>query len=170
VDETAFQGEPRYLLASIVQRTAALSLRLDYCMTPNLTLQLYARPVISSGGYSAFKRVTLPGADRYADRFLVLEPGAELQLEDGAYYVDENRDGEADYAFGYPDFNYKAFNSNLVLRWEYRPGSTLFVVWGQTRERVNPTGRFALGDDVDALFAKHPHDVFLIKVSRWVST
>jgi hypothetical protein len=171
VAATSFDGAPRYLLATIAQRTASLTLRLDYAVTPGLTVQYYAQPFVSAGDYSGFKRVTTPLADRYADRTRVFAPGTELAYDAGApeYRVDEDRDGETDYAFADPDFNYRAFNSNLVVRWEYRPGSTIYLVWSQTREGTAPSGRFRLGSDADALFDATPRNVFLIKVSRWWS-
>jgi hypothetical protein len=166
VAQRAFGEEPRYLLASIEQRTASLVVRLDYCITPNLTLQYYAQPFVSSARYSDFKRVTEPSAAEYCRRFDVLEPGTELLRATGVYGVDEDRDGQVDYGFRDPDFNYRTFNSNLVLRWEYRPGSTLFLVWSQRREGLARVGRFELGDDLEALFDLYPDDILLIKVSR----
>ena len=61
------------------------------------------------------------------------------------------------------------FNSNLVIRWEYDPGSTLFLVWSQSRFDYLNDGEFRLGDDLDGLFGTHPHDVFLVKFNRWFS-
>jgi hypothetical protein len=74
-----------------------------------------------------------------------------------------------DYRFGSPDFNFREFNSNLVVRWEFQPGSLLYLVWSQARDDVVSDGRFSLGDDLDDLFAVHPRNIFLIKVSKWFS-
>ena len=78
--------------------------------------------------------------------------------------MDENGDGTADYSFADPDFNFREFRSNLVIRWEYIPGSALYVVWSQGRTGFLPTGDFSFRD-VDGLFGLHPYDVFLVKFS-----
>jgi hypothetical protein len=83
--------------------------------------------------------------------------------------VDENGDGTIDYRFDNPDFNIRDFNSNLVTRWEFQPGSVLFLVWSQARGGFTPNGRFAAGEDLEELFDTHPHNVFLVKVSKWFS-
>ncbi len=175
VGRAAYAGEPRYLLAEIASETAAATFRIDACITPSLTIQYYAQPYLCTGRYTEFKRVTDPQAALYRDRFHVFVPGsgpaAEIQLdsEAGLYRVDENLDGVADYSFAPPDFNYKEYNSNLVLRWEYRPGSTLFLVWSQGRTGVTSTGELTLDNDLRDLFDIQPDNVFVIKVSRWLS-
>ena len=70
-----------------------------------------------------------------------------------------------DYNFSNPDFNFLQFRSNLVLRWEYKPGSSLFLVWSQGRTGYLPNGEFAFMDNMQDLFQVHPHNVFLIKFS-----
>lgn len=175
VDRAEFAGEPRYLFAEIRQQTAALTLRIDACLTPDLTIQYYAQPFLASGSYGEFKRVTDPLADRYEDRLRRFTTGDAPQGEivhdeaAGGYLIDEDRDGTVDYGFEDPDFDYKEFNSNLVVRWEYRPGSTLYFVWSQGRLGDSPLGELELADDLEALFDLHPRNTFLIKVSRWFS-
>jgi hypothetical protein len=84
--------------------------------------------------------------------------------------VDEDGDGVADYSFDRPDFDFREFNSTFVLRWEYRPGSQIYFVWSQARvdEDLDPTG-LAVSRELGNLFRAHPHDVVLIKFSRWFS-
>ncbi len=160
----------RYLFASIDQKTFALTFRVDYTVTPNLTIQYYGAPFIASGAYSAYKKITDPRAERYRDRFHEFGTGEVLYVdEDGRYSFDDNGDEIFDYSVGNPDFNVRDFNSNLVARWEFDPGSTLYLVWSQARSGFAPDGRFALGDDLDALFGVHPRNVFLVKVSKWLS-
>ncbi|MFH1144539.1 MAG: DUF5916 domain-containing protein [Candidatus Eisenbacteria bacterium] len=173
VSEESFAGEARYILGNIRQETLGITFRADVCLTSDLTIQYYGQPFVSVGNYRDFRRITDPRAPRYEDRFHLLEaggaPGSEIRFDaaEGAYIVDENRDGTDDYAFGDPDFKYKAFNSNLVVRWEYRAGSLLYLVWSQGREESIADGGFAFRDDFDELFRVHPHNIFLIKVSRW---
>ena len=72
-------------------------------------------------------------------------------------------------AFRNPDFNSKQFRSNVVLRWEYRPGSTLFVVWTQSRDHFVEEGAFGIGPDMGQLFAQQPDNVLMVKASYWFS-
>jgi len=134
-----------YTFAHLDQKTASVSLRLDYTASPTLTVQAYASPFVSKGPYSNVRELTNPRADRYQDRF---QPFAA--------------------AAGYE--NFKAFNSNLVLRWEYRPGSTLFVVWSQGRIDPNDVDvTRPMSSDFKRLFDQHPENTFLVKVSYWLS-
>lgn len=170
VGEDGFGGEPRYLFADLDQETVTLTLRADYAMSPNLTLQVYGSPFVTAGHYGDFKRITDPRAERLDGRFHRFA-GEEIAYDasESAYFIDEDTDGSADYAIGNPDFNYRDFNSNVVLRWEYSPGSLLYLVWSQARSDVVGRGRLSYGDDLDALFGVRPHDVFLLKVSKWLS-
>ncbi len=68
----------------------------------------------------------------------------QISVDDGVYHIDENRNGTTDYSFGEPDFAYVQYRSNLVVRWEYIPGSEIFLVWSQ--------GTTGLGDPSDSLF------------------
>ncbi|MBM4130580.1 carbohydrate binding family 9 domain-containing protein [bacterium] len=158
----------RYLFGRLDQRTFSLVLRLDLCLTPALTVQYYGAPFVSAGRYESFRRVADPRADSLDERFRALQ-AAEVTPTGGGYEVDEDGDGAADYAFGRPDFNVRDFNSNLVVRWEYGLGSTLYLVWSQGRSDVIDQGAFSLGDDLDALFGTHPRNTFLVKVNRWLS-
>jgi hypothetical protein len=160
---------PRYLFGRMDQKTVVLNLRVDYSITPNLTVQLYASPFVSNGRFSELKRITDPLAERYRDRFRVFDdPQIAYDPATDLFDIDENVDGTVDYAIGNPDFDVREFNSNLVVRWEYRPGSTLFVVWSQARDNFDPGGqRLDYGDDLDRLFSAHPTNVFLVKLSKW---
>jgi hypothetical protein len=84
------------------------------------------------------------------------------------YEIDEDKDGIIDYNFENLDFNFQEFLSNLVLRWEYNPGSSVYLVWSQTRNGYYPTGTMNVGEDLGNLFdsqTNHPYNVFLIKFS-----
>lgn len=170
VGSRALGEQARYLFGSLDQRTLSLVFRLDYCLAPNLTLQYYGAPFVSAARYRDFKRITDPRADRYADRSHIFTEGEITRdVATGGYAVDENGDGTTDYTLGDPDFNVRDFRSNLVARWEYAPGSTLFLVWSQGRSSFRGTGELDLRGDMDGLFATHPDDVFLIKFNKWLS-
>ena len=160
-----FQPEaPVYLFGKLAQTTAGITARADWTFSPTLSLQLYAQPFVSAGAYDDFKRVRDSRAPSYADRFAAVpaEAGAA-----GTLRADIDGDGTAD-SFGRPDFNVKQFRSNLVLRWEYRPGSTLFAVWSQGRDHYARSGDFSLTDDLGTLLEQPGDDVFMLKVSYWI--
>ncbi len=171
IDTVAFADDDRYVFGRLDQETLVLTTRLDYTITPNLTVQLYVAPFVSFGRYDGFKRITDPMAGRYRERFAVFGGGQiAFDAADEAYEVDENNDGSVDYGFDGPDFDARYLNANLVVRWEYTPGSTVFFVWSQARENTNLVagdGDFRQG--LDDLFSVQPDDVFLIKFSRWFS-
>jgi hypothetical protein len=155
---------PHYVFGRIDQTTAGATLRADYAFTPTLTLQLYAQPFVSAGRYGRFKQVTDPIAPRYAGRFTDLD----ARRDGGTYYADLDGNGSEE-SFGNPDFNFRQFRSNAVVRWEYRPGSALFLVWSQGRDQFTNAGEFDLGRDVGDLFDVHPTNVFMVKLSYWFS-
>jgi hypothetical protein len=136
-----------YTVARLEQNTFALTARGDLTMTPALTLQVYAQPFITTGDYSEWREVADPRASAYDARFRPYtaagDPGA---------------------------FNAKQFRSNTVLRWEYRPGSTLYIVWAQGRQQDDrDLGTFELGRDSRNLFSARPSNTFLVKASYWLS-
>jgi hypothetical protein len=170
VDEADLAGDSRWLLGTVEQTTVAMTARLNYTFSPTLSLQFYAQPFISAGDYTAFKVVTDPLASRFADRTRTLA-GNEItsQVVDGdrEYSVDLDADGTMDYTFEDPSFNFKQLRSNLVLRWEYRPGSALFLVWSQGRTDFTSDGRLRFGSDVSDLWRAEGTNVLMLKVSYW---
>jgi len=177
--EGAAGEPPHYVFGRLEQNTVSLTARFSYTFTPDLSLQLYAQPFLSAGEVDGFREVALGdggarvvAARRFAGRF---RPLASPVLHDEEYRVDSNGDGEADFWFTNPDFNVKEFRSNAVLRWEYRPGSALFVVWSQGREDFVRDGRFGLVRDARRLFGldddfpvRSTH-VLLVKLSYWLN-
>jgi hypothetical protein len=166
VDNIDFGNEVRYINASIDQFTFALQFRVDYSITPDLSIQYYGRPFFAKGKYFDFKRITNPRADNFSDRFHVFSP-AEISynIDDEEYYIDETGNGVTDYTFSNPNFNFRDFNSNLVIRWEYRPGSTLFLVWSQGRESYESDYNTNFNYSANELWDAHPHNVFLVKLA-----
>jgi hypothetical protein len=156
--------DTRYVFARIDQTTVGLSLRADYAFSPTISLQLYAEPFVSAGAYAEYKRVADPLADRYQDRFTNLV----TRSDGGTIHADVDGTGTEE-SFDAPDFNFKQFRSNAVLRWEYMPGSALFVVWSQGRNHHVQDGDFRFGGDVRDLFGVAPQNVFMVKLSYWMS-
>ncbi len=166
LDTQTFGEQTRYLFGSIDQKTLALTIRLNYSLSPDLSIQFYGMPFVSAGTYREFKRITDSRSRDYGSRYHVFGPD-EIALDAGTgnYAVDENGDGVPDYSFGNPNFNFRQFRANLVLRWEYTPGSALYVVWSQGRTGFLSDGLFDFGRDLGGLFDLHPHNVFLVKFS-----
>ena len=143
-------GTTHYTFAYLDQTTTSLTTRVDYTFTPTLTLQLYAQPFVSKGTYRNVRELADPRAAKYEDRF---QPYGDQAVTD-------NPGG----------FNFKQFRSNLVLRWEYRPGSTLYVVWNQGRTGFLPLeGDRSITGDYRDLFSLRPDNTFLIKASYWIN-
>ncbi|MEO7218344.1 MAG: DUF5916 domain-containing protein, partial [Gemmatimonadaceae bacterium] len=156
----------RYVFANLSQTTLAMETRLDWTFTPDLSLQLYAQPFVSSGKYSSFKQLRAPRT--YS--FDVYGHGAGTIAHDASgYTIDPDGAGAApSFAIGDPNFNVRSLHGDAVLRWEYRPGSTLFVVWQQQRDGFEPIGDFSLNRDVGAIFRAQPTNVFLVKFAYWI--
>ena len=165
VSATSGPYTPRYIFGTIDQKILSMSLRVDYNITPDLTIQYWGQPFFGSGKYSRFKYITDPSADEMPDRYHTYA-GSEISFDDEVWSVDENRDGWIDYEFDNPDFTVSEFLHNLVIRWEFLPGSTVYLVWSQTREYYSGDGHFDFGSQASYLFADtRPHNVFLFKFS-----
>lgn len=156
--------DTRYLFGRMDQRTAGITARADWTFSPTLSLQIYAQPFVSAGDYDDFKRITDPRAGAYADRFVGVPATA---ADGGGLEGDIDGDGALN-SFRDPDFNVKQFRSNVVLRWEYQPGSALFLVWSQGRDHYAGNGNFSLGGDLDTLLRQPSDNVFMIKASYWI--
>jgi len=169
-------GTARYVFGHLEQRTVSLTTRLNYVFSPTLTLQFYAQPFISAADFSDFMEVADPQADDFAARFRPLPAGEvrECTSQGSVFYGVRPQAAGCDagagfaYTIGNPDFNFRQLNSNAVLRWEYRPGSTLFVVWSQGRTEFVPDGRLQLGDNTSDLIRAPGTNVLLIKMSYWL--
>ncbi len=165
VSQQSFGSADRYLFASIDQRTVSMSFRLNFNFTPDLTLQYWGQPFIATGKYDDFKYVTNSMASEYHDRFALYTPDQISLVGDEYYSIDENSDDIEDYTFDKPDFNVREFLSNLVIRWEYNPGSSVYLVWNQNRNGYNPSGTMDYFNDMGDLFRYRPHNIFLVKFS-----
>ncbi len=138
-----------YVFAHLDQTTVAVTLRFNYTVSPSLSLQLYAQPFVSAGGYDGFTELANGRSLDYAGRYR-------------PYPYDIAANGD-------PDFNVKSFRTTNVLRWEYKPASTLFVVWQQARENDAVSGGFRAGRDLHDIFGVPPRNVFLVKLAYWLN-
>lgn len=142
-------GATHYTFAHLDQQTVALGARINYTVTPDLTFEFYGQPFVATGTYSDVREVsTTPGAPNYDDRFRPYAPPADAQ----------------------ESFKVTQLRTNTVIRWEYRPGSTLFLVWTQGRQDAGDLGqRQSWARDYRDLFALHPDNTFLVKFAYWLN-
>ena len=168
---TAFYGK-RYLFADLKQKTVGFDTRMNMTFTPTLTFELFAQPFISSVHFSRFKEFVAPRGQ--AIRVFGEEVGTVTETRNAqgdveSYAIDPDGAGPAAVLTQTnPDFNLRSLRGNAVLRWEYRPGSTLFLVWTRSSSHFGQfIGDFALARDADALFAADSDNIFLVKVNFW---
>lgn len=162
--QRVWSGSEHYVFGRIDQETVGMTGRVDFTFTPDLSLQLYAQPFVSAGQYTDFKQVVTPRAHGYEDRIQRLAPSES----GGRYWVDLNGDDQLE-SFRDPDFNWQQFRSTLVLRWEFRPGSQLFLVWSQGRNHSTDDGILRVGGDLGNLFGEASENVLMLKVSYWIT-
>jgi hypothetical protein len=153
-------------VSEVEQRSFSLTARLSYNLTPDLTIQYYGQPFIFRALYKNYGFVTDPLNREYDARFSRYADGEIQWDEQGeSFLVDENGDGSTDYSFGKPDFNYIQFRSNLVIRWEYIPGSELFLVWsqGSTPNAYSDLDTPLINSLFDNVFDEKARNVLLVK-------
>jgi len=169
VDIASFNNESRYIMGSLAKKIYDLSLRINVSFTPELSLQYYAQPYIFAGRYSDYKRINDPRASRFTDRYHQFSNN-EISFNESwnAYMIDEDHDGVDDYGFYKPDFHFLQFRSNMVLRWEYKTGSSLYLVWSQGRTDIQQDGENNLSQYLNDLRDIHPRNDFMLKISYLV--
>jgi hypothetical protein len=155
----------RFLFSVIDQSTFLLQLRANYTLAPELTLELYAEPFAASGRYYGIGELAAPRTYRLREYGT---SGTTIARDSVGDYLITDNGGADTVLVANPDFNVLSFQSNAVLRWEWRPGSTLFLVWQQSRGAGDSRGTLVRPRNLyDALRA--PGDNFLaVKVSYWL--
>ncbi|MCR9063464.1 MAG: carbohydrate binding family 9 domain-containing protein [Cytophagales bacterium] len=166
VAEATYQEVKRTIVSAVDQNTWRYTLRLNYNITPDLTLQYYGQPFITRPEYSNYGYVIDPLNKNYDDRFKQFN-SAQINYEDGEFLIDENMDGETDYTFGDPNFNFMQFRSNLVARWEYKAGSELYLVWsqGNTPDTDDYMGQSLNENLFNNLLGQKANNIFLVKLT-----
>ncbi|MBN2345663.1 MAG: carbohydrate binding family 9 domain-containing protein [Candidatus Aminicenantes bacterium] len=154
--------EDRYVMGHIVQDTFYVTLRLNFSITPDLSIQFYGQPFIANGRYDEFKRITDSRARLFQDRFHAYAP-EEIAFDAAAEEYAVHEASGAGYSFANPDFNVLELRSNLVVRWEYRPGAALYLVWSQGRGTNTGRSEFDLGSGFRDLMNLPATHVFLLK-------
>ena len=150
----------RYIFAELEQRTFSMDARVNWTFSPTLSLQLYAQPLLSSGDFLTYKQLAAARTYDFID-LAPTEAGDTL-------FVDFDGDAASDYSFTDRDFNVRSLIGNAVLRWEYRPGSTIFVVWQRQQSERATLGDFDFSRDASELFGAPADDRFIVKVNYWL--
>ncbi len=132
----------RYVFARLDQREIAAGIRLNWAMSPRMSLQFYGQPLVSIGEYTDYKALARPRSYDFD----------AVPIADGS-----------------DDFNFKSLRGNAIFRWEYRPGSTLFLVWNHNRVNQDPTGHFGFGNSLDDLASTDADNIFLAKLTWYLN-
>jgi hypothetical protein len=157
----------RYVFAELDQTTVSLDARLNLTMTPGLSVELFAQPFLSSVAFGDPKELR---AARANDFFVYGRDVGQVERMGRAYRIDPDGPGGAPaFQLPDPDFNQRSLRGNAVVRWEWRPGSTLYLAWQQLREDRQPIDDFALGRDTRSLLGAPARNVVLLKVNYWLS-
>jgi hypothetical protein len=154
----------RYVVGDISQTTAALVARLDYSLTPRLSLQFYAQPFLTAGVYDRIGEVVDARSSDPSRRVRRFDPG-NVTFADGRMRLTSP---QGTLSIAHPDFAFNELRSNTVLRWEYRPGSTLFLVWSHGRSAAGMAEPFDLGRQARELADVQGEHVLLLKVSHYL--
>ncbi len=174
----------RYLFGELERHQFSMDTRVNFIFSPTLSFQLFAQPLISRGGYRAFRQLAEAGTYRFLraeeGTTLVLPPALpggheELYCEGGSFcrhegrvYLDFVGDGTPDASFSEPNFHIRSLRGSAVLRWEYRPGSRIYFVWQQRRQARDLYRDFDLGRDLGGLFSPPGEHAFIVKVNYWI--
>ncbi|HEY0674422.1 MAG TPA: DUF5916 domain-containing protein [Longimicrobiales bacterium] len=167
---TNFYGK-RYVFADVDQRTLSMDTRVNVTFSPTMSLQLFAQPFISSNAFGAFKEYA---QTRAAEKLVYGRHVGTVQEQLNAenrrtYIIDPDGTGPANsFEVTDPSFTFRSLRGNAVFRWEYVPGSTLFLVWTQDRASSEGVGEFDFSRDRRALFDSPANHVFLVKVNYWL--
>jgi hypothetical protein len=156
----------RYVFADLEQQELGVSVRASITFTPALTLELYARPFFGNGRFDNPKELVAPRTfefARYADI-------GTVDSDEHTWSIDPDGTGPANsFEIDDEDFTFRSLRGNAVLRWEWRAGSTLFLVWQQEREEEVALGDLRLGRDFRRLGAAPARNVLMMKVSYWLN-
>jgi len=154
----------RYVFATLDQKEFNLQMRVNYVLSPKVSLQVYMQPLVSVGAYDQFKHLAEPRTYDFEEYgrdtgLLVYDPVTRQ------YTVAAT--GGLPFSFDNPDFNFKSLRLNAIFRWEWRPGSAMYFVWTEQRQDSAHPGEFAFGRDLGRTFAAPANDVILFKIAYW---
>jgi hypothetical protein len=158
----------RYVFGTLDQRELSIPLRVNLVLSPRLSVQVYTQALFSTGDYPGIRELAAPRT--YDFPVYGADIGTIASGPAGrGYAIDPDGPGPAPpFAIATPDFTVKSLRANAVARWEFRPGSTLSVVWTQRRLDETHPGDFSFRRDASELFQAPSDDVFMVKVAWWL--
>ena len=159
----------RYIFTELKRTQISMETRINVTFTPDLSIELFVQPLLSSGDYS--KVAELREARKYGfDKYGIDTGTISFNAADDEFDIDPDGAGPAaSFTVDNKAFNTRSLRGNAVLRWEYRPGSTLFLVWQQRRSGTEPFGDFQFGRDAGSIFDTPADNVFAIKFNYWLN-
>lgn len=156
----------RDILGRMRQKTLSTTFRLNVYVAPDLSIEYYGSPFVSFGSFSDFKLATTPRSPQYENRFRRFASD-EIKRAPERDAIEIRESSGATYSLADPDFSFRQFRSNLVLRWELKPGSSLYLVWSQGRTSESDLREESFGRHFNALWNEDKENVFIVKFSRW---
>jgi hypothetical protein len=165
---TVFYGH-RYVFAQLTQSAISMETRFNVTFSPTLTLELYMQPLIASGAYSRYREFAGPRQLRKLVYGVDIGNDSIPAGQPSQHYIDPDGAGPSPrFLVNDPSFTFRSLRGNAVLRWEYRPGSTLFLVWTRSGSSSLSRGQIDFGSDAGALFQGPSSNIFLLKVNYWL--
>jgi hypothetical protein len=161
----------RYVFAKLDQTTFAADIRADWIISPYLSVQIYMQPLIATGKYSDFKALQRAKSYdylHYGENGSTIVKNLSSSGDVASYVLDANGSGANAINVDNPDFHFLSLRGSAVLRWEYMPGSTLYLVWTQNRQNTDPLAEFNFGRSMSSLLDLNADNIFLIKLSYWL--
>jgi len=154
----------RYVFAQMYQKEISSSIRANWTFSPELSLQVYVQPLLASGDYDNYKYLLKSNSYTFRDF------GTTLQYNDGTYSADPDAAGPAaEYSWDNPDFTITSLRGNAVLKWEYLPGSALYLVWTQSRFNHENNAHPSIDKPIVKRFLDYrPDNIFLMKLTYWM--
>jgi hypothetical protein len=134
-------------------------------LTPDISIQYYGSPFTSVAKYDRFKEAANTDSRTYEDRFRTFT-AEEISFKEGVYHVNK---GNRVLTFKDPNFSFNEFRSNLVARWEYLPGSTLYRVWEHNRSNRDDIYQTGWGSNLDRMFGLPASNTFMMKINYWIN-
>lgn len=163
IPRTQADGGVAYVMGLMKQRTYGITLNMQINVTPDISIQYYGSPFTSVAKYSDFKLAAVTRSRTYTNRFRLLARN-KISQQGNRYVIGEATE---QLAFDNPDFSFNELRSNLVARWEYLPGSTLFLVWQHNRSKQDSIYQPGWESNLDRLLALPATNAFMVKVSYW---
>ncbi|WP_319502631.1 DUF5916 domain-containing protein [uncultured Draconibacterium sp.] len=162
IRRSTVNGNTEYVVGNLERQTFYNTFRAEFFITPELSLQYYGSPYVTSGKYVDYRRVNDSESKDLNQRFEFLTRNNDLLTDnDGNVYHDFS---SSDF-----DFNFQEFRSNFVARWEYKTGSTFYFVWSHNRSNYQEAYNSSLFDSFKDIRKISAENAFMIKFSYWFS-